>query len=285
MSLSINVINKLNNLFNEKKWKITGKKNDLYSRFCERLNFLEEEEDQLFVIDLAKDFLCVGEFQRIYEDIQNVFFNIDEEVYELFDKIVIMPLSKKIYKPDKKTKSGEAYFYFFKRSNFFSWFDYYPNKFMFSEEMRGDFIRDNKAIFFIDDYVGSGDTFIEIYNDIKEIYAEINPRNIFVLAPFSQEKAVKRIYDEVGARVISETIRNRGISDRYPAEKVPIYLDKMIKIENRIDKKIEEKDCSLGYKQSEALIQVLYKTPNNTFPVFWFENKQSLSPFPIRTPL
>ena len=282
MKLSLNIINQLNNLFETKKWGKTELKNDLYARFAERLELLQDESDQLFVLDISKDFLRVGEVQKIYENIQIVFFNIEQSIYNKYNKIIIMPLSKKIYQNNGNTKSGDAYFYFLKNSDFFSWFDYFPNKFMLQEKMQSSFVNANKALFLIDDYVGSGDTVLEIFNDLKEYYPDINSENIYVLAPFAQQKAMDRVLKETGIKIISNTIRHRGISDKYPSEIVPQQLKRMMNIEDTIDSKIKDNNYSLGYKQSEALIQVLDKTPNNTFPVFWYDNKKCRSPFPRR---
>ena len=40
------------------------------------------------------------------------------------------------------------------------------------------------------------------------------------------------------------------------------------------------KKYALGYKESESLVSILNKSPNNTFGVFWHETKDLISPFP-----
>lgn len=49
------------------------------------------------------------------------------------------------------------------------------------------------------------------------------------------------------------------------------------------DKRFEQ-DYSFGYKESEALV-TMTRTPNNTFPLYWFEakldkNNKWQAPFP-----
>ena len=53
-----------------------------------------------------------------------------------------------------------------------------------------------------------------------------------------------------------------------------------IKLMTQIENKLKiDKNFSFGYNRSEALISLI-KTPNNTFPVFWFTNKKhNVAPF------
>ena len=56
-------------------------------------------------------------------------------------------------------------------------------------------------------------------------------------------------------------------------------LDEMKKISKLLR---VPKELSLGYLDSESLI-AMNKTPNNTFPVYWYESKgHSHAPFPRR---
>lgn len=49
--------------------------------------------------------------------------------------------------------------------------------------------------------------------------------------------------------------------------------------------KVKNKSLYLGYKKSEGLVTMI-KTPNNTFPFYWYEGKRDgkfmMAPFPRR---
>jgi hypothetical protein len=67
----------------------------------------------------------------------------------------------------------------------------------------------------------------------------------------------------------------KGISEAYPAETVPGKVALMEQIEGGLSKTSSRGKLSkhsLGYKKSEALYSRYEgNTPNNVFPVFWWE--------------
>lgn len=283
MALTIDIINNVRKLFEYKQWDLSNEEGKLFNNFCKRLEIIPNLKDQEFIIELSRDFLCVN-MVNVYENIQSVFFNISEDIYNKYDKISILPLSESIYKASQKTKSGQAYFYFLKSSDFFSWFNYFPNKFQFLDEIKSDCIHPKKALFLIDDYVGSGETVKDIFLKVQSLYPEIDPNNFYVLAPYAQEAGIKYLKSTYNITVFTEVLRNRGITDNYKKQ-VSLYIHAMENIENLISPKIKQKGLSLGFKRSEALIRLLNKTPNNTFPFYWYDTSTLKSPFPRRIKL
>lgn len=284
MALTIDIINNVRKLFEYKQWNLNNEEGKLFNNFCKRLEIIPSLEDQKFIIELSHNFLCV-EIDSIYENIQSVFFNISEDVYKKYDKITILPLSKSICEASKKTKSGQVYFYILKSSDFFNWFDYFPNKFQFSDYVRPDCIHPKKALFLIDDYVGSGETVKDIFLEVQSMFPEIESSNFYVLAPYAQEAGIKYLKEIYNITVFTEVLRNKGITDNFKKEQVAQYIHIMENIENLISPKIEQKGLSLGFKRGEALIRLLNKTPNNTFPFYWFDTPTLKSPFPRRIEL
>lgn len=284
MALTIDIINNVRGLFKYKHWDLSNGEGKLFDNFCKRLEIIPNLEDQKFIIELSRDFLCV-EMVNVYENIQSVFFNISEDIYNRYDKITILPLSESICGNSQKTKSGQAYFYFLKSSDFFTWFDYFPNKFQFSDIININYIHPKKALFLIDDYVGSGETVKDIFLKVKSLYPTIDPNNFYVLAPYAQEAGIKYLKSKYNITVFTEVLRNKGITDNYKKELVPLYVHKMENIEDLISPKIKQGGLSLGFKRGEALIRLLNKTPNNTFPFYWFDTSTLQSPFPRRIKL
>lgn len=284
MALRIDIINDVRKLFKYKHWNLSNEEGKLFNNFCKRLEVIPDVDDQKFIIELSRNFLCV-EMINVYENIQSVFFNISEDIYNKYDKIIILPLSESIYGHFQKTKSGQAYYYFLKSSDFFIWFNYFPNKFQFSDILKTDYIHPKKALFLIDDYVGSGETVKDIFLQVRSLYPAIDPNNFYVLAPYAQEAGIRYLKSEYNITVFTEVLRNRGITDNYKNDLVPKYVHKMENIEDLISPDIRHRGLSLGFKRGEALIRLLSKTPNNTFPFYWFDTKTLQSPFPRRIKL
>ena len=82
-----------------------------------------------------------------------------------------------------------------------------------------------------------------------------------------------------GIPVFADIVREKGISDKFESEEAGQKLDEMKKISKLLH---VPKKLSLGYLDSESLV-AMNKTPNNTFPVYWYEGKgHSHAPFPRR---
>ena len=79
-------------------------------------------------------------------------------------------------------------------------------------------------------------------------------------------------------KVYTAVVRKKGISDKYAIGIVEKKKCIMHEIEDIL--KVDSK-YSFGFNQTEALISLI-KTPNNTFPVYWYENNsiKSKAPFP-----
>ena len=46
----------------------------------------------------------------------------------------------------------------------------------------------------------------------------------------------------------------------------------MKSIENKVLQNLN-RDFSFGYKSSESLVSIMEKSPNNTFPFYWYKGK------------
>ena len=93
----------------------------------------------------------------------------------------------------------------------------------------------------------------------------------------------KKVADEYGVEIYTSVLRNKGITDNYSEQEVQEKKEQMKRISKRF--KVKDKNLYLGYKESEGLVSMI-KTPNNTFPFYWYEGKRegklSLAPFPRR---
>ena len=69
MALTIDIINNVRGLFKYKHWDLSNGEGKLFDNFCKRLEIIPNLEDQKFIIELSRDFLCV-EMVNVYENIQ-----------------------------------------------------------------------------------------------------------------------------------------------------------------------------------------------------------------------
>ena len=91
--------------------------------------------------------------------------------------------------------------------------------------------------------------------------------------------------NQLGYNVISDIFRNKGMSEKYHGVELKDMIKLMEEIEEILgqDEKFD-RDYKFGYKSSEALVSLI-RTPNNTFPIYWYNTKISNSkkwnaPFP-----
>jgi hypothetical protein len=283
INLNANILILVHELFIERNWSLKPieHRTSLYERFCERLSIFNYDE-QVLLIELAKNFELVP-LNNYFECFWSAYFDIPEDILERSEQIFFMPLidfSKRSINR-KITKSSEALYYYM--SNNDSDWVHYSEKFKFPENLNDLMINfsSGSILILIDDYIGSGKTACKALSYYKGLGIGLSSENLFVLTLAAQKNGVKEIKNRVNCRVFSDKIFNRGISDTSDElSKRKLKLNTMKKMEEKISSLIEKKGFSLGYEKSEALVSLADKTPNNTFPVFWYETETKKSPFP-----
>ena len=131
-----------------------------------------------------------------------------------------------------------------------------------------------KTIVCIDDFCGSGKTFLDFIIEYLEYLSE---KNIYYVVIHTMQDAKKRIDSfskekGIDINIISINISNKAFSisgDLRNRKEVFIRESKTIGIKQKY---------VLGYNESEALVSFYNDTPNNTLGVFWMET-------PMHTPL
>lgn len=272
-------------IFNDQNWEIEESTNDEYSIFdifCKRLEDLETDADRELMIELTRKYLVVGagEYYKYMFDVFKKFINCNRDVMMDIDTIHIFPVQDKDY--PEKTKSGNMMCYLF-QGLLMRRFDVFRNKRVRIIETFDGLVKhkdDIKCLLVVDDFVGSGDTLLGCVNSIEE--KGIEKEKIKVLTLVLQECG-KKVADEYGVEIYTSVLRNKGITDNYSEQEVQGKKEQMKRISKRF--KVKDKNLYLGYKESEGLVSMI-KTPNNTFPFYWYEGKRegklSLAPFPRR---
>lgn len=272
-------------IFNDQNWEIEESTNDEYSIFdifCKRLEDLETDADRELMIELTRKYLVVGagEYYKYMFDVFKKFINCNRDVMMDIDTIHIFPVQDKDY--PEKTKSGNMMCYLF-QGLLMRRFDVFRNKRVRIIETFDGLVKhkdDIKCLLVVDDFVGSGDTLLGCVNSIEE--KGIEKEKIKVLTLVLQECG-KKVADEYGVEIYTSVLRNKGITDNYSEQEAQEKKEQMKRISKRF--KVKDKSLYLGYKESEGLVSMI-KTPNNTFPFYWYEGKRegklSLAPFPRR---
>jgi hypothetical protein len=288
--LSPNIMLELYDLFQKRGWEIneqTDAKKSLYRRYSERLKYLGEEEQKLF-INLSYRFEQIG-IKDYLEFFLMSLHNMEDSKLTSVDKIIFTPLSKpfvpnsgngkKIVKP--KTKSSQFLFAYIDRHDL-RWLDY-SDKFEFVEsinDVKKMFTSNKTLLVLVDDFVGTGKTAVTCINNIKdEIQKEnkIDNGDICIISIAALSEGVQKVKNDLGIKVYSDIIRNKGITDYFPTDIVSQKKLLMLEIERKLKCPPQ---YSFGFGQSEALITFGDKTPNNTFPAYWYETAKKIAPFP-----
>lgn len=295
-TLSPTTMFKLQQLFSNMDWTFMDDKDvrqSLYKRYCERLRVFEEDGQELF-IELSHRFEQIFLTDYIEKFLMS-FHTLDESVLKQKAKIIISPLINPFIEslPNNpkternKTKSAEFLFYMLS-SHDLRWIDY-SSKFEFCDtitEIKSNIKKeDDVLLILIDDFIGSGGTAVKccklIYDEVNRKKKRIDISDICIVSIAAMEHGVKHIYDETSIRCFSDMIRKKGITDYFEDNEIEHKKKIMRELEAKIYFPEEcPNDYSLGFKESEALISFMNKTPNNTFPVYWYETKTKIAPFP-----
>lgn len=293
-NINLNTFVAVEELFKRKGWDAKSKLSSGLSkldRFCERLKLFSIEE-QALLIELSEKFLHITTSDYLEKFLAS-YYSIPQLFFEKYNTIYVAPLidpyihteleSKRIERG--KTKSSTFLFYSLDWHDI-TWIDFY-SKLVFVEQigkLKKSLNPENSSLILIDDYIGTGRTAEEVCKIyLKEDYQgkTLRPDQIKILTIASQNAGKEYVENKMKVMVTCDIFRNKGISDNFKDKDALVMLDKMKDMERRLcSKKFLKSGYSLGYGQSEGLISIANKTPNNTFPVFWYETKKMPAPFP-----
>lgn len=280
MQLSTENYLKLIEVFKQHNWDIPLSDPDYqsrFNRFCQRLSKFNAKE-QALIIELTKEFKDINgsDYNPCIVSLLNRIHNERHEFFVKNKKFYVLPL---ISPEDfNKTKSSRCVWYNFHDESIVYNPIFLGKELVFCDLVNFSWLRnikENEAILLLDDYIGSGETAINAISWLSNEYG-IDPGIIAILTIAAQEQGITNIKTNICGNVFTHLIRKKGISDYFVNEK----LKENTKLMNEIEKKLKVQEAySFGYNRSEALISLI-KTPNNTFPVFWFKTKKNdFAPF------
>ncbi|MGG3206160.1 phosphoribosyltransferase-like protein [Brevibacillus brevis] len=278
-TLNVSMAEKVINLFEQKGWEIEDSlemEHSLFNRFCVMLESLTEEQQEL-VLELSENFLRIALPQYSLE-IKNLLIRVYQEDTELnkFNKIYVMPLLAP--KDIGKSKSSTLMAYSFIAT------DLQYSVFASKQVILANTIdalpkninsSTSSIILLVDDFIGTGET---AEDALKHMFDnDIAKDKIVLLSLVAQKEGVERI-ESLGVKCFVTYLQEKGISGVFPPDEAKEKLKLMQLIEQKIKVKANN---NLGYGKSEALV-AMARTPNNTFPIYWYENGKNIAPFPRR---
>ncbi|WP_162559705.1 phosphoribosyltransferase-like protein [Methylobacterium radiodurans] len=181
-----------------------------------------------------------------------------------------------------KSKSGAGVLYYFEHI-------VWPRSEVFSEYNLSSYTSASKlpklsgkgaarVTFVVDDFIGSGGTVKRFLDEYEATYLAQNESVIFLSVA-----AMRAGLDYVQSRgysIFTDIILPKGIADceHFPDKDQAYGL--MDQLEAMISR---EENYRYGYDKSEALV-TLVRTPNNTFPLFWFPRAADGTSWPAPFP-
>lgn len=167
----------------------------------------------------------------------------------------------------------------------------YPYKFHHKEKIKlcesaeeiSHSYEDGTLVVLWDDFVGSGNTAFDVIADLQYyLYEEkkdrIKENNFVVISIFAMATGVN-VLNMFNINVYAYRVYSRALSDdeNYTETERNLRIERMKSIEKKVVKNIR-KSYSLGYERSESLLSILDKSPNNTFPFYWYRSQYNVPP-------
>jgi len=229
-------------------------------------NFEDHEVDLLIDLLSVLEYISFNELQaRIEFLLKGLFKGIPKE-----DEIFIIPYGK-------PGKSGSLISYPVEKTSSFQ----QRKKYIKIENDHYKLTPKVKHVILIDDFVGSGKTFIDEYCDIKDIKSKVDYckiKNVYLMAPVVMSQAyikIKNRFPEV--EIICER-RNKIFDTKNSPFNLFKNRSSLKTLSYKYGKAIRE--SPYGYGGAESLISFFYGTPNNTLPIIWSDKNKWKPIFP-----
>lgn len=275
--MNIENYQKLYKIFSDKDWHSKKEfNNTVFSNYCKLLSNLTENQQNL-IIELTERYEWLS-FAEYNATLIKIFNKIPIEEVSKTTKIYFFPVMRK--KEEEKTKSGHGILFMLRGIRpFLENFSHIEFKYVEKFDDFGSDINlsENEYIYLLDDFLGSGSTLDSTIQELKKYSIPLGKINVISIATHNQSIDYM---NENNIKHYTEIITQKGISEYYTNEE---EKSEKISIMDQIEKLIPTKRYNFGYGKSEALI-TLYRTPNNTFPIFWHDHIKNdetfKAPFP-----
>lgn len=133
-------------------------------------------------------------------------------------------------------------------------------------------------IIFIDDFIGSGNTFIKYLTKIIQKYSVLATKQIVILAMYLTRSGELTLKNYAVDRQLNLHILSYKKGDKFFKEGKYFsgkqLQDKIALYQNICDKVLLTKQYRFGYEDTQSLFTICDNTPNNTLSIFWENNNK-----------
>ena len=275
-NFTVNELLKIQKIFKNKNWKIIETKEiSHFNRYCKRIKQIKLEKERELILELTNNYLWIKENDYI-EHLKIALHNLvkDKDINDK-TKIYIMPLKSPT--DESRTKSSDYIAYLFNncelRYNFSQKIELISQK-----KIETCLNENNKIILAVDDFIGTGDTAKKFIENLLNKFKDLKIEDLAILTLVIQKQAIQNLKTKYpNIKIFRSIEKKKGISDKYSDTE----LSEKTKLMKHIEKNLNIPDeYSFGYEKSETLVTMI-RTPNNTFPVFWYNKEnESNAPFP-----
>lgn len=252
--------------------------NQRFINFCVSFGQLEEREFQL-IKELTRRFHTMT-IVELVEEFLTGYYSIPDGLIQGCQHLLIVPMKQMKKNGDcvHKQKSGDMLLAQMEQVQDTCC---YHEKFLYCNNATelSNIYSPGDLVCFIDDYVGTGKTFIKAYQTtstyLSSLGIQLQANDVIGVSAWAMKEGISKC-NEAGLRLYCYRVFNKEITDYYPS---PVNIEhkvRMLKIESKLCKKLTE-EYQLGYGHSEALVSIGGRCANNTFPVYW---KKTNATFP-----
>lgn len=263
--LPITDFTRIQSIFERNKWPIQDYFDDyVFDDFCNMLKGLEPEQREL-IISLTENFIWIQD--REYMMHFSYAFDSFVTTYDFSrgKNIYICPLL-----PEDdfgKSKSSISLLYTVKSHLRTLQRKYKSFNITYADSphmVDFDLLKNNYTLCLIDDFIGTGET---VERAVDYFLKKEIPINTIVVVSLVAMKFGIYELQKKGYTIYTHLQCDKGLSSS--------GNERNIEIMKTIEQQIKVSDeYRFGYKGSEALVKLI-RTPNNTFPIYWFRNKKN----------
>jgi hypothetical protein len=293
---NVNLLMECAKRFSQKPWYSV----DWLNALMGRLAFLNDDEVNL-ILDLTESFHYLG-LNDFNSMLHNAFNKIPVNRLNAATRILFAPLKSPYYTVEEKkwrkrlraegwngqimappSKSCDFIFRIM-QIDYPVKYQPYAGKIVICttpQDVESNFI-DGTLVVLWDDFVGSGETAFTAIAGIQH-YLYVNGKttheNNYVVVSMCAMQGGIDILQYFNLDCFADNVYAKAISDdiRYSAAERAQRIAFMQSAEKKVVRKAL-KEYSLGFEQSEAILSIMDRCPNNTFPIYWFKSQHNVAP-------
>lgn len=277
--IGFNEQKRIDELFLRHNWSLKGER---YENFCSLGGQMNANEFEL-LFELVDRFHLLEVCNFMNEFLMG-YYNGDDAIFQNAHAVIVTPMKEVDINGRHivKDKSGDIVFSMFQEKRTLC---EYEDKLVFCNDAVDvkNIFQDNDVICFVDDFIGTGNTYFDTFQSYVTYFQsqniEIGNRTVFAVTAWAMHHGFDYC-KEKDLRLFCACIFDKAISENpnYTTTEINDRKNLMVQMEKSYGYWITSK-YSLGFKQSEALISIMGKSPNNTFPIFW-KAKRNFNIFP-----